>query len=110
MQDITYIQHKPNKIIRYISIGLLICIMILIILRLTSCDKNNKNEKTNKTNKLSFSDSQKNENNQFLNQNVYQNVPISYDYLVNYPNGPHSWGEWGWGKRNTKNKSNYSTL
>jgi len=50
---------------------------------------------------------------EFLGKEVYQNVPlINYNYLVNYPDGPYSWGEWSWGsyKNNCKGDCNYAVF
>jgi hypothetical protein len=43
---------------------------------------------------------------EFLDKNVYQNTGLGkkdYEYLVNYPNGKFSWGEWSWGSNLNKN-------
>ena len=94
-----------NNILNYISIGIfLVVLAIAIFYRKNSCDKTPKYD----TKKYTLTQQDK----EFLGKEVYQNVPlINYNYLVNYPDGPFSWGEWSWGRNNKeKSGSNYSTI
>lgn len=96
-----------NEILNYVSIGVFLTIIIIVLIyRLNeSCpDKDNKDK-----NVETLSDQDKN----FLDKYVYQNLPPNnYEYLVNYPDGPFSWGEWSWGsrKKNCKGDCSYAIL
>lgn len=95
-----------NNIINYIFIGVFVTVIIIVLFyRMNSCDKS-----SHRNSKQYYITKQDKD---FLEKEVYQNVPlINYNYLVNYPNGPHSWGEWSWGSYDNKNKckgkSNYA--
>lgn len=117
-----------NKMLNYVSIAVFLSIVILILLyRInSSCETNNDdndnngNKDDNNYTKLSNFSNEINEkdiqlqNKHFLDKYIYQNLPPNnYEYLVNYPNGPFSWGEWNWGSNkseNCKGDCNYSTL
>ena len=100
------ISSNNNKsIINYASLGIFFtAVIVIILLRLNTCD----NKTKQKLNNSPYTTQEKD----FLSNNVYMDNPVNYDYLVNYPNGPWSWGEWSWGKSNEKCKgnSNYSVL
>ncbi len=95
-----------NNIVNYISIGFFLIVLILILVnRMNSCDDQYKMSSEY------YNDQQQAK--EFLDKEVYQNTPlISYNYLVNYPDGPFSWGEWSWGSHcNTcKGDCNYSNI
>lgn len=105
----------PNKILNYVSIAVFLSIVIIILLyRVTnSCEDNKYKSKLLKSSNSSNSKEELTNNKHFLDKYVYQNLPPNnYEYLVNYPNGPHSWGEWSWGsnKSNCKGDCNYAIL
>ena len=98
-----------SQIVNYVSLGIFFAVVLVIILLiLDKCNDPTKNTK----NVTSISPYEKAENKKFLDNNVYSNTPVNYEYLVNYPNGPRSWGEWSWGKSKEKCKGNcnYSYL
>ena len=94
-----------NNMINCISIGFfLLILLIALVYRMKSCD-------TSCCNSEQYSISQQDK--EFLGKEVYQNVPlINYNYLVNYPDGPYSWGEWSWGsyKNNCKGDCDYAVF
>ena len=101
------ISSNNNKsIINYVSLGIFFtAVVVIILLRLNSCDNKTKQD-------LYKSSPYTTQEKDFLSNNVYMNNPVNYEYLVNYPNGPWSWGEWSWGKSNEKCKgnNNYAVL
>jgi hypothetical protein len=78
-------------------------------------DRNNKKEKYEEIQPNQDEEIQSNQDEEFLNKNVYQNTGLGikdYEYLVNYPNGKGSCGEWSWGtntSQNCKGNCSYST-
>lgn len=102
-----------NKILNYVSIAVFLSIVIIILVyRVNNSCEDNKDTSNSKSLKSSNSSNSKEEN-YFLDKYVYQNLPPNnYEYLLNYPNGPHSWGEWSWGSNKSKCKGdcNYSIL
>jgi len=97
--------------INYISIGFFLVILIItLVYRMKTCNVSNCcNSETYPIKPIKSITQQDKE---FLGKEVYQNVPlISYNYLVDYPDGPFSWGEWSWGgyKNNCKGDCSYST-
>lgn len=105
-----------NKILNYVSIAVFLSIVIIILVyRVNNSCEDNKDTSNSKSLKSSNSSNSSNskEENYFLDKYVYQNLPPNnYEYLLNYPNGPHSWGEWSWGSNKSKCKGdcNYSIL
>lgn len=96
-----------SKTLNYIALGFFIAFSMLILILRTDRQECNLDNMDNETYKETNMDKE------FLNLNVYQNVPPdNYNYLVNYPNGPWSWGEWSWGseKGKTCNGTNYAVL
>jgi hypothetical protein len=95
-----------SKALNYIALGFFLSFAVLILLPKL-------NQKECITKSETYNKKKDNSNQQFLNLNVYQNVPPdNYNYLVNYPNGPWSWGEWSWGREKGKsqNYNNYAIL
>ena len=94
-----------NKILNYTSICVFLTIAVIVLIyRMNDSCPDNKDVQN-----LEMSD----EDEYFLDKYVYQNIPPNnYEYLVNYPDGPFSWGEWSWGSRNTncKGNCNYAIL
>lgn len=92
-----------RSIINYASLAIFFVIVIIILLlRFNDC-----NEKVYTTPSYAKQDYTQQEKS-FLSNNVYMDNPVNYEYLVNYPNGPWSWGEWSWGESKAKNKGNYN--
>jgi hypothetical protein len=96
-----------SKTINYIAVGFFLAFALLILItrsNMEDCVMLNENE--------TYKDKDDSKDKNFLNLNVYQNLPPdNYNYLVNYPNGPWSWGEWSWGSNGkSSNGTHYSTL
>lgn len=82
-----------------ISVFLVFSIIILVYRMNTNIDKDDKDYKTEKYEEIKL------EENKFLNNNVY-NTGLGkkeYEYLVNYPNGRWSWGDWSWESHKNNN-------
>jgi hypothetical protein len=123
------IENQSTQIIlTSIAIFLFFIIIVIVYRSNTKCHNNtNKNNNNNNSNNNSNNKQYKKkykekyeevnpkltpEDKEFLDKNVYQNKGLDkkdYEYLVNYPNGKWSCGEWSWGRNSNKNSnSNYS--
>lgn len=92
------------NVINYIALAIFLLFSILILL-----DRINKKPCTIKSDE-NYKTLEKNDQ-EFLNTNIYQTTPaINYNYLVNYPNGPWSWGEWSWGNKGNNKGGDYAIL
>ena len=105
-----------DKILNYVSIAFFLSIVIIVLIyRMTrSCSEEKEqsiyksNESIDKSNQLLSVISNESDKH-FLDKYVYQSLPPNnYEYLVNYPNGPNSWGEWSWGNNPSKYKGDCS--
>ena len=124
------IENQQTQII-LTSVAIFLFFIIIVIVYRTSRNKrcnrnNNRNDNRNDNrNKEKYEESREasfpggkevniktNQDQEFLNKNVYQNTGLGikdYEYLVNYPNGKSTLGEWSWGSsQNGISDCNYS--
>jgi len=112
------IKNQSTQII-LTSISIFLFFLIIIIIYRTNKKCKNKNNRSDRSNDSRYENKEKYEevnllpkqDKDFLDKNVYQSTGLGikdYEYLVNYPNGKGSFGEWSWGTDTNKNYKGYS--
>jgi hypothetical protein len=96
-----------NQSTQIILTSIAIFLFFVIVTIIYRTNRNCKNVKTRIKNKEKYEEIKlKSQDKEFLDKNVYQNTGLGkkdYEYLVNYPNGKFSWGEWSWGSNLSNN-------
>jgi hypothetical protein len=112
------IKNRSTQII-LTSISIFLFFLIIIIIYRTNKKCKIKNNRSDRSYPDRYENKEKYEevnllpkqDKDFLDKNVFQSTGLGikdYEYLVNYPNGKGSFGEWSWGTDTNKNYKGYS--